>query len=453
MDMKSKMSLSTLVSPLQSSSIYCGTIIKSHNPFHKAVQSVHTVTERITSSLAQLVHLVRCIPRPTRNTLWVCDLRTFRPYAIKIEHNAIDAAQFRKISPLPIAAPAIEHLSAGLTVLDEGYKNTAVVKSQMTHIDGNKGTLAYRSYPVGYLFRNHDYEEVSHLLIFGTLPTHEQRHRFRANMAERMVLDASVLRAIHAFDPAAPAFLIISAGLAAWAASDPTKIPVHAGDRIYLGNMDAVDAGIYRSLAALATVVAMVSCHQQKKTFIARSDLSLSLIDNMLLMMGHTDSSGNVDKRISNAINGLWILFADHEITNSTAAYLHAASSLSDPISCMVSAISACAGPLHAGAIDLAYKRFAEIHATEGGLEKHIEDAKAKKLRLMGVGHRVYRTVDPRVSYLREMMSEFQAEGAGNPLLEVAKGIEDAVFHDDYFVSRKLSINADLYGSFVYAAL
>jgi citrate synthase len=173
----------------------------------------------------------------------------------------------------------------------------------------------------------------------------------------------------------------------------------------------------------------------------------------MLLMMGHTDRSGAVETKISSAMNKLWILFADHEITNSTAAYLHAASSLSDPISCMVSAISACAGPLHAGAIDLAYKRFAEIQATEGGLKRHIEDAKAKKLRLMGVGHRVYQTVDPRVSYLREMMSEFQSEGVSNPLLKVAKGIEDAVFNDDYFVSRKLSINADLYGSFVYAAL
>ncbi|KAL1655686.1 hypothetical protein SLS61_001708 [Didymella pomorum] len=447
------MSLSMLISTLQSSSVYWRKIMKRHNLLSKAVLSFNAITQLLTISLVQLLELFPRFLLPTWHTLWVCDLRTFRPYTIKIEHNAIDATQFRKISPLSIAAPAIEHLSAGLTILDEGYKNTAVVKSHMTHIDGNKGTLAYRSYPVGHLFRNHDYEEVSHLLMFGALPTHEQKHRFRTNLAKGMVPDPSVLRAIQAFNPAAPAFLVISAGLAAWAASDPTKIPVHAGDRVYLGNMEAVDAGIYRSLAALATVVAIVSCHQQNKPFIARADSNFSLIDNMLLMMGYTDRSGAVETKISSAMNKLWILFADHEITNSTAAYLHAASSLSDPISCMVSAISACAGPLHAGAIDLAYKRFAEIHATEGGLKRHIEDAKAKKLRLMGVGHRVYQTVDPRVSYLREMMSEFQSEGVSNPLLKVAKGIEDAVFNDDYFVSRKLSINADLYGSFVYAAL
>lgn len=169
--------------------------------------------------------------------------------------------------------------------------------------------------------------------------------------------------------------------------------------------------------------------------------------------MGHADRSGNVDKRIGNAISKLWILFADHEIMNSTAAYLHATSSLADPISCMVSAISSCPGPLHAGAIDLAYKRYSEIHATEGGLEKHIEDAKAKKLRLISVSHHVYRTVNPRVGYLREMTSEFQSENISDPLLEVARGIEDAVSNGHYFVSRKRSINDDLHGSFIYAAL
>ncbi|KAH6625778.1 citrate synthase [Boeremia exigua] len=407
----------------------------------------------MTGFFLYLFELICSIPTPSWDTLWVWDLRTFRPYSIAIKHNAIDAMQFRKISPLSMTAPVIDHLSAGLTVLDEGYKNTAVVKSQITHIDGNKGTLAYRGYPVGYLFENHDYEEVSYLLIFGDLPTPEQKRNFRANLAEAMVPEPSVMRAVRAFDPAAPAYLIISAGLSAWAAADPSKIPVHAGDRIYLGNMEAVDDGVYRSLAALATVTAMTSCHQQKKTFFVQSDPALSLIDNMLIMMGHTDRFGNVDKKYSNTVNKLWVLFADHEMTNSTAAYLHAASSLSDPISSMVTGISACAGPLHAGAIDLAYKRFAEIRGTDGGVKKHIEDVKAKKFRLMGVGHRVYRTVDPRVGYLREMMSKFSNEVNGNPLLEVAKEIENAVFNDDYFLSRKLSINADLYGSFVYAAL
>lgn len=423
------------------------------NAADKIVFYFNTFAKLMTGFLMYLFNLACSVPTPKFDKLWVMDLRTFRPYSLKIEHNAVDAMQFRKISPLPMSAPVVEHLSAGLTVLDEGYKNTAVVKSKMTHIDGNKGTLQFRGYPIGYLFENHDYEEVAHLLIWGNLPTPEQKRTFRANMAKEMVPDPSVMRAVRSFAPEAPAFLTISAGLAAWAASDPSKIPVHAGDRIYLGKVDMVDSGVYRALASLMTVTAMTACHQQKKTFVAQADPSLSPIDNMLIMMGKVDRYGNADKKFSNALNKLWILFADHEMTNSTAAYLHAASSLSDPLSSMVTGVAACAGPLHAGAIDLAYKRFAEIRETPGGVKAHIQGAKEKKFRLMGVGHRVYRTVDPRVGYLRDMMSKFENEVNGNPLLEVAKEIEHAVFNDDYFLSRKLSINADLYGSFVYAAL
>lgn len=425
----------------------------NRNAADKIVFYFNTFAKLMTGFLLYLFQLVCSVPMPKWDKLMLWDMRTFRFYSVKIEHNAVDAMQFRKISPLPMTAPIVDHMTNGLTVLDQGYKNTAAVLSEITHIDGNKGKLQYRGYPVGYLFENHDYEEVCHLLIWGNLPTPEQKRQFRANMAKEMVPDPSVNRAVRAFAPEAPAFLIISAGLAAWAASDPSKIPVHAGDRIYLGKTKEVDAGVYRSLAALMTVTAMTSCHQQKKTFIAQADPSLSPIDNMLIMMGKVDRYGNADKKFSKAINKLWILFADHEMTNSTAAYLHAASSLSDPLSSMVTGISACAGPLHAGAIDLAYKRFAEIRATEGGVKKHMEDVKAKKFRLMGVGHRVYRTVDPRVGYLRDMMSQFQNAVNDNPLLEVAKEIENAVFNDEYFTSRKLSINADLYGSFVYAAL
>jgi hypothetical protein len=157
----------------------------------------------LTSAFIYLFKLICSIPGPSWDTLWVWDLRTFRPYSIEIQHNAVDAIQFRKISPLPTTAPIIEHLSAGLTVLDEGYKNTAVVKSQITHIDGNKGTLSYRGYTVGYLFENHDYEEVSYLLIFGELPTREQKYDFRARLAAAMIPDPSVMRAVRAFDLAA----------------------------------------------------------------------------------------------------------------------------------------------------------------------------------------------------------------------------------------------------------
>ncbi|KNG47271.1 citrate synthase [Stemphylium lycopersici] len=338
-------------------------------------------------------------------------------------------------------------------VYDPGYKNTAVRKSRTTHIDGNKGELSYLGHSISHLFQNHDYEEVAHLLIWKQFPTAAQKQQFRKNVAREMVPSDSVVRIIQDFDPSTEAYLMIAAGLCAWAASKPECIPVHAGDGLYLGNSEATDAAIYRSIAALMTVTAIVSCCKEKTPFVADVDPTVSPIDNMLRMMKRVDAHGNVDQKTSTTVNKLCILFADHEMTNSTAAFLHAASSLSDPISSSASAILASQGPLHAGAIDLAFRRFAQIRDARGGVKKHLEDAKAGRCRVMGVGHRVYRTVDPRITHLKQLLEQFAVEIAGNPLLEVAMEIEHAVQADEYFTSRNLGINVDLYGSFVYAAL
>jgi citrate synthase len=306
---------------------------------------------------------------------------------------------------------------------------------------------------VGYLFENHSYEDVVHLLIWKTLPTPEQKRQFRINVAKEMKPDTSVVRVIEAFNHDAETYLMIAAGLSAWAASNPQSIPVCAGDKIYLGKTEATDEAICRTIAALMTVTAIVSCYKEERTFTADIDSNVSPIDNMLRMMGRVDEQGNADKKTSATINKLWILFADHEMTNSMAAFLHASSTLSDPISSSASAILSAQGPLHAGAVDLAFKRFGEITGSSGGVKQHLEDIKAKKYRAMGVGHRIYRTEDPRTVYLKQLISQFAVEFASNPLLEVAMAIDDAVQHDEYFTSRKLCVNADLYGSFVYSAL
>jgi citrate synthase len=325
--------------------------------------------------------------------------------------------------------------------------------SQMTYIDGNKGKLLYRGISVGYLFDNYDYEDVLHLLIWKEFPTPETRRQFRARIAQEMTPDASIIRTIRGFGHNTEAYLMVAAGLCAWAASRPESIPVCAGDRLYLGNIEAIDDTIYRTIAALMTVTAIVSCYKENKVFKSDVDSELSPIDNMLRMMGHMDTDGKIDKKMSATIKKLWILFADHEMTSSTAAFLHAASSLSDPISSSAAAILGVQGPLHAGAIALAFKRFERISRSEGGVMQHIEDVKTKKCRAMGVGHRLYRIVDPRIGYIKQLILQLKTEIASDPLLEVAMGIEEAVRNDEYFTSRKLSINAGLYGSFVYANL
>lgn len=266
------------------------------------------------------------------------------------------------------------------------------------------------------------------------------------------LLALKLYRALIVYSADAPPFLIIAAGLSAWAASQPSTIPTYVGDSIYEKGAQVVDEGIYRSFAAIYTVVALTYCRQQGIAVSHKVDASLSGIENMLKMMGRVDSSGQADRRTVNAINKLWILFADHEMTNSTSAFLNAASSFSDPISSLVASVASANGPLHAGAIDVAYKRFKQMR-NKDGVQKHMADVRDKKCRLMGVGHRVYRTVDPRIQYLRTIMAEFETRVQENPLLEVALEIDRTVATDPYFTSRNLSINVDLYGSFVYAAL
>ncbi|KAI1386457.1 citrate synthase [Hypoxylon trugodes] len=384
---------------------------------------------------------------PSLEKLWVIDLRTFRPYSISINHNAVQATEFRKISPLGITASPQDHIAKGLTLLDPGFRNTAVGESRITHIDGNRGLLQYRQYSISYLVTHHDYEDVVHLLVWGHLPTLDEKLNFRSRVAKQMVPDQSIIRVIQAFSPDAPAYLIVAAGLTAWAASDPDSVPVYRGYSIYEKDSNAVDEGIYRSLAAFATVVAIMACHQQGKPFTPHADPTLSTIENMLIMMGRPH-----DRQAASALNKLWILFADHEITNSTAAFLNATSCLSDPISACVASVASGNGPLHGGAIDLAYKRFKQMRNKEG-VRKHMADVKAKKTRLMGVGHRVYRTIDPRIPHLHSIMADLETNVSQNPLLDVVLEIDRTVAEDPYFTSRKLSINADLYSSFAYAAL
>jgi citrate synthase len=322
----------------------------------------------------------------------------------------------------------------------------------MTPSDGQRGTLQFRQFDVGYLFAHHDYEDVAYLLVWGSLPTPVLKAKFRARIAKQMSPRDSVKRTVQAFDPKAPAFLIVAAGLSAWAAAQPAHVPVAWGESIYENNKEAVDEGIYRSLAAFSTVVAMTYCHQNGIMFTHQVDSTLSTVENMLVMMGRVDYSGNAILDDVRVLNKMWILFADHEMSNSTAAFLNASSTLGDPISACVASVASGNGPLHGGAIDLTYQQFKSMGSREGA-RRYISDVREKKCRLMGVGHRVYKTVDPRIQHLRSLMDTLKPALSRNILLDIAMEVDRTVAVDPYFTTRNLNINADLYGSFIYAAL
>ena len=198
-----------------------------------------------------------------------------------------------------------------------------------------------------------------------------------------------------------PVVTMMIAGLSAWAGSDPTVIPAYMGKNIYQGHLDLVDSQIIRLISALATVIALSYCRMQEKPF-TPADLNGSFIENTLRMMGFVeDETKQPNPKHVECLEKLWVLYADHELTNSTAAFLHVASTLADPFSCTIASITAAYGPLHGGAIDTAFKVIQNVGKPEN-VPQLIDDVKAKKCRLFGYGHRIYKTVDPRSVIIRE---------------------------------------------------
>lgn len=385
--------------------------------------------------------------------LSITDSRTNRKYTIPIEHNAIKATEFRKITAAGKGADPVDQVESGLRVVDRGYLNTACMESSITLIDGKQGYIQYRNHSIEYLFNNNDYEEVVHLLIWGKLPSIAEKSKFRKALAAVAAPPQTVVDVIHAFPRDGLTFTMVLAGLAAYADCDPGTAAVHhEGRPKYLGDMKQVDAAIIRTLQALATTVSLVYCHKRGKPF-TQPNPEGSFIGNLLLMMGFTDEeTGKPNAEIEKTFERLWILYADHEMTNSTAAFLHAASTLTDPISCSITGIVSAYGPLHGGAIDLAYKGFESVGTPEN-VPLLIADVKARKQRLFGYGHRIYKKTDPRTYFIRSMIDEHMDRVKSNPLLSVALEIDRVAGEDEYFTSRNLKANADLYGCFLYTAL
>lgn len=246
---------------------------------------------------------------------------------------------------------------------------------------------------------------------------------------------------------------MILAGLAAYTAFDADCRALHEGEKQYLNDLKAVDQAIITSLSYSAVIMALVYCRRRGRQF-TPADPNESFIANILLMMGFVDgTTKRPASKVVSCLERLWILYADHEMANSTAAFLHTASTLTDPISCITASAVAAFGPLHGGAINLARKAFERIGTPEQ-VPQMIADVKAKKYRLFGYGHRIYKTTDPRSKLLRSMLTEeLSDEIADNRFLSIVLEIDRIASQDHYFTSRNLKANADLYGTFIYAAL
>ncbi|KAI0426764.1 citrate synthase [Xylaria sp. FL1042] len=386
-------------------------------------------------------------PNRPAEYLEIVDSRTQAEYILPITNNTVNASDFANIKPTTDPNGKAEN---GLVIFDRGFTNTACFESSITLLDGQRGQLKFRGYDVGYLYENHDYEEIMHLLIWRRLPSIKEKEALRMKLVSELEAPQTVKNTIQAFPRQSMIEPMILAGLAAFVACDEDILKQHTQPgTTYLGNMDNTDAAIFRSIAAVTVTIALVYCHKRGREF-TEPDPKGSYIGNVLRMMGKEDKNRDVEKCLSR----LWVLFADHGMTNSTSAFLHAASTLTDPSSCCISAMVSAYGPIHGGAIEMAYSGMQQIGSPKN-VPNFLNEVKAKRQRLYGFGHRIYKAVDPRLKFVRKMIEEQIAnpEQARVPLLEVALEIDKLASTDPYFVSRRLSANADLYSALLYTVL
>ncbi|RFU23813.1 hypothetical protein B7463_g12525, partial [Scytalidium lignicola] len=363
------------------------------------------------------------------------DSRTSQTYSIPICDNAVEATEFKQIN--------------GLKVYDAGLANTAVVRSGLTYIDGKKGILLFRGHSIEELW-DRDFEEILHLTLWSRLPNAEEKEKLRLALAREMAaVPEAVIVAVYAFPPSCPPVPMVLAALAAYVADKPEKIPAFMGGNIYHRNDNEIDLAVIRTVAAWAVSIGLALCHRKGCRFTPASP-NRKYFDNLFRMMGHVDPQTNEpDPTKLQCFGRFGALSVDHGMTNSTFVLLSACSTLADPISGMIAALSAGYGPLHFGAPESAYKAMQKLEKPEN-VPSLIEKVKRGEQRLFGYGHRSYQVPDPRIKPILQLLDTLNANE--NPLLAVAQEIDRLASQDEYFKKRGIQANADLYGVFFYIA-
>ena len=371
-----------------------------------------------------------------KDTLTITDNRTGQTYELPIEHNTVKALDFRQIKTAPD--------DFGLMTYDPAYMNTAECKSTITYIDGDKGILEYRGYPIEQLAEHSTYLEVAYLLLYGELPTKERLDWWSYRISRHLFLHNSLIEQIQAFRyDAHPMGILVSA-----VAAMSTLYP-EAKDIV---SPDMREKQIWRILGQIPTIAAYAYRHRIGRPF-NQPDNSLSYTSNLLYMMDFMNQRDyEVNPVLAKALDVLFILHADHEQNCSTATMRGVGSSHTDPYCALSAAAAALYGPLHGGANEAVLRMLQQIGHVKN-VPSFIEKVKKGEGRLMGFGHRVYKNYDPRAKIIRKVAYEVFEATTSNPMLEIAVELERIALQDDYFISRKLYPNIDFYSGLIYQAL
>ncbi len=336
----------------------------------------------------------------------------------------------------------------GYVTIDEGYKNTGATYSSITFLDGEEGILRYRGYSIEELADKADFLEVSYLLIYGELPTIEQYNTFSSKITKHTMVNEDMRKIFDGFPVNAHPMGIMSSLVSAMSGFYPDSFDDKKPDNTELH--------IIRLLAKFPTLATW--CYKKSQGHpINYPKNSLDYCANFLNMMFALPVEDyKVDPVVSAALNKLLILHADHEQNCSTSTVRLVGSSKANIYSSISAGISALWGPLHGGANQEVIEMLEEIKNDGGDVQKYIDKAKDKNsgFRLFGFGHRVYKNFDPRAKIIKKAAYDvLEKLGVKDPVLEIAKGLEEAALKDDYFVSRKLYPNVDFYSGIIYRAL
>lgn len=370
------------------------------------------------------------------DTLSVRDNRTGKSYELAIENDTIKALDLRQIK--------VNADDFGMMTYDPGYANTAPAKSTITYIDGDKGILRYRGYPIEQLAEKSSFLEVAYLVIYGELPTKEQLAAWEFEITHHTYVHENLASLLKAFRYDAHPMGMVMSSLAFLSTMHPDARKVE--------DEQSRNKQVLRILGKLPTIAAFAYRHRIGRPYnYPNSDLSYAA--NFLYMLDYMNQSTyEVNPVLARAMDILFILHADHEQNASTSVMRAIGSAYADPYSAMAGATAALFGPRHGGANEAAIRMLQEIGDVKN-VPGYVERVKKGEFRLMGFGHAVYKNYDPRATIVKKVAYDVFNVTGTNKLIDVAIALEEVALSDEYFIKRKLYPNVDFYSGIIYQAM
>jgi len=371
----------------------------------------------------------------SKDTLTVTDNRTGKTYELPVTDGTVRAMDFRQIK--------VDDDDFGLMTYDPAYTNTASCRSAITFIDGEKGILRYRGYPIEVVAEQCSFLEVAYLLQVGELPTRAELDKWLHDITYHTYVHTRILKFLEGFRYDAHPMGMLLGAVGALSSFYPDAKNVHDPANRYLQRV--------RLMSKLPTIAAFIFRHLRGLPFEFPNN-DLDYIGNFVNMTFSIGGKHEPNMVLQRALEILLILHADHEQNCSTSAVRSVGSSQVDPFSAASAGIAALYGPLHGGANE-AVLRMLDVVGSLANVPSYIERVKEGEMRLMGFGHRVYKSYDPRAKLIKKVAYDVFEQTGLNPKLEIALELERIALEDDYFVSRKLYPNVDFYSGLIYQAM